>query len=99
MAEEATVTKQDTSQRLSNSEAIQKTRAQLEEMIGRPVETVLGLRRGPEGWVITVQVVELQRIPASTDVLGSYEVEVDADASVVSYRRIKRYYRNRPDEG
>ena len=99
MADEPTVAEDDTSPRLSSREVIQRAREELEELMGRPVEAVLGLRAAAGGWAVTVQVVELRRIPASTDVLGSYEVEVDGDGSVVGYRRIRRYYRNRPDEG
>ena len=84
---------------LSGAEVIQRARQQLEEMMGRPVEAVLGLERDDEGWIVTVQVVELERIPSSTDVLGSYDIEVDGDGVVVGYRRTRRYYRNRADEG
>jgi hypothetical protein len=97
MAEESKTAKSKSP--LSGREVIQRAREQLEEMMGRPVEAVLGMERDAEGWVVTVQVVELQRIPSSTDVLGSYGVDVDGDGVVVGYRRIRRYYRNRADEG
>ncbi len=84
---------------ISGREAIRHARQQLEEMMGRPVEAVLGMTRDDDGWTITVQVVELQRIPNSTDVLGSYDVAVDGDGEVVGYRRTKRYHRSQADEG
>lgn len=98
MADKPGGTKDDTS-RLSGREVIEHARGQLEEMMGRPVEAVLGMQRDGEGWLVTVQVVELQRVPASTDVLGSYEVDVDGGGDVVGYRRTRRYYRNQADEG
>lgn len=79
-------------------ELIQRAREQLEEMMGRPVDAVLGMEPHGEGSVVTVQVVELQRVPASTDVLGSYEITVDGDGDVVAYRRTRRYYRNQAGE-
>ena len=97
MAEESKTAKSKSP--LPGREVTQRAREQLEEMMGRPVEAVLGMVRAAEGWVVTVQVVELQRIPSSTDVLGSYDVDVDVDGVVVGYRRIRRYYRNRADEG
>src|SRR5690348_6092319 len=51
-------------------------REQMRELTGHPVEGVLAVRRSDNGggWEVTVQVVELQRIPSSTDVLGAYEL-------------------------
>jgi hypothetical protein len=98
MAEKESGSKNDKSG-LSGREVIQQAREQLEDMMGRPVEAVLGMEREEDGWMVTVQVVELQRIPNSTDVLGSYAVEVDGDGDVVGYRRTRRYYRSQADEG
>ena len=84
---------------ISGREAIQHAREQLEEMMGRPVEAVLGMERDEDGWMVTVQVVELERIPNSTDVLGSYTVNVDGEGDVVGYRRTKRSYRSQADDG
>ncbi|MDX6658413.1 MAG: hypothetical protein QOH62_3206 [Solirubrobacteraceae bacterium] len=84
---------------ISGREAVARARKELEEIMGRPVETVLGMERDDnDGWVVTVQVVELARIPNSTDVLGAYVVHVDDDGEVVGYRRAKRYHRNQADE-
>ena len=84
---------------ISGREAIRQAREQLEEMMGRPVEAVLGMERDEDGWMVTVQVVELARIPNSTDVLGSYAVSVDDGGDVVGYRRTRRYYRSQADDG
>jgi len=43
-------------------------------------------------------VVELDRIPSSTDVLASYEVGLDGDGRLVDYARTRRYTRSRADE-
>lgn len=83
---------------LSGREAVREAREQLAELIGRPVEQVLGMERDEEGWQVTVQVLELQRIPNSTDVLGCYRVDVDAGGEVVGYRRLRRYHRSQADE-
>jgi hypothetical protein len=84
---------------ISGAEAVQQAREQLEEMMGRPVEAVLGMERDDDGWMVTVQIVELRRVPNSTDVLGIYGVSVDADGNVVGYRRTRRSYRSQADEG
>jgi Gas vesicle synthesis protein GvpO len=85
--------------RLSGREVIARVRHDLPELLGRPVESVLGLERGDDDlWSVTVQVVELSRIPHSTDVLGAYAVQVDNDGEVVGWRRSRRYHRNQADE-
>jgi Gas vesicle synthesis protein GvpO len=51
------------------------------------------------GWVIEVEVVEARRIPSTSDILALYEVLLDADGELLSYRRIRRYPRGRTTEG
>jgi hypothetical protein len=70
---------------------------QLEQLTGREPEGVLGFRRDDEGWLVTVEVVELPRVPSSTDVLATYDVVVDDDGDVREYRRTGRYIRGRAD--
>ncbi len=77
---------------------INGARRDLELLTGRPVDSVTSARRTNDGWRLTLEVVELERIPASTSVLGSYEVTVDADGSIMGYERTRRYYRNQPTE-
>jgi hypothetical protein len=43
---------------------------------------------------VTLEVVELRRIPESTDVLASYEVELDGDGNFLSFERGGRYSRS-----
>jgi hypothetical protein len=85
--------------RLSGREAIDRVRRELPQLLGHPVDAVLGLESDDgKGWSVTVQVVELARIPHSTDVLGVYEVTLDKDGELQSYKRKRRYYRNQADE-
>ena len=67
---------------------------QLEELIGRPVESVLGLERDDDGWGISLEVLELSRIPNTTDILGRYEVRLDGDGQLVEAQRTRRYSRS-----
>lgn len=66
---------------------------ELEELVGCPAEGVTGVRKDGEGWVVTAEVLELERIPETTDVMGSYEVTVDDDGTLTGYRRVRRYLR------
>jgi Gas vesicle synthesis protein GvpO len=86
--------------RISAREAIERVRGELPQLLGHPVDSVLGLQPQDDdnGWSVTVQVVELSRIPHSTDVLGVYEVTLDERGELGSYKRRRRYYRNQADE-
>jgi hypothetical protein len=85
----------------SRARAIDVVRAAVEQagaLTGRDVEGVLGVRRGDDGWTVTLEVVEMRRIPDSTDVLASYDVELDKDGELREYRRTRRYYRSQVEE-
>jgi hypothetical protein len=72
---------------------------QVAMLTGRPIEGVNGLERNDDGWVVTLEVVELRRVPDSTDVLGSYAVTVDEKGELEGYTRTRRYYRSQVEEG
>ena len=76
---------------------IRRALPQLEQLTGRAPEGVLGVRRDDEGWRLTVEVVELPRVPSSTDVLATYDVVLDGDGDVREYHRSGRYIRGRGD--
>ena len=84
---------------MSAIDAVRSAREHLSELLGRPVEGVLGVDRDHGNWVVTAQVVELERIPNTMDVLGEYEAVLDKDGEVVTYRRTQRYRRGQVDEG
>ena len=71
---------------------------QLTEISGVEAESISGLERSEDGWLVRVEVVEVRRIPDATSVMASYQVEVDDDGVLQSYRRAHRYYRNQAGE-
>ena len=82
------------------TEAIVSTaRDQLEQLLEREVESVSGFERSDGRWCVTLEVVEVRRIPESTDVLGSYEVVLDEDRNLVSFGQTRRYRRSQVEEG
>jgi hypothetical protein len=86
---------------LSARDAVVSVRKEFPELLGRPVESVLGVERvdgDDDGWLVTVQVIELERIPRSTDVLGAYAVQLDENGELIGYRRRRRYNRSQADE-
>ena len=80
-------------------EVVRQAREQLEALLGRGPDSVSALERTHDGWLVTVEVVEVSRIPESTDVLASYEVELDEDRNLRRYARTRRYHRSQADQG
>jgi gas vesicle protein GvpO len=78
---------------------VQRARAQLEALLDRKPESVSALERTDDGWLVTLEVVEVSRIPESTDVLASYELELDDDRNLRRYARVRRYNRSQANLG
>jgi hypothetical protein len=74
-------------------------REQLRELHGKEPESVTSLERIGDGWRVTFEVLEVERIPSSTDVLATYVVELDDDAQLLSFERVRRYARAQADRG
>jgi hypothetical protein len=72
---------------------------QLGALVGHPAEGVSAVHRNDDGWVVNIEVMEMRRIPETTDVLATYEVNVDDGGTVVGYRRLHRYTRAQTEEG
>ncbi len=72
--------------------------AQMQDLIGRRVESVTGLERDGDEWTVTLEVLELERIPSTTDVLGRYEVKLDKDGELLGAQRTRRYPRSEAGE-
>jgi hypothetical protein len=75
------------------AELAKAARSQLAALTGRVPESVLGLRQDDDGWKVTVEIVELSRVPTSTDLLGCYVVTLDDDGELLGYERVRRYQR------
>jgi hypothetical protein len=83
--------------RLHAAKAGQAGMEQIIELTGKAPEGVSGVAPTDDGWLVTVEVVEDRRIPSSTDLLATYQIELDPDGELVSYGRTRRYARGRGD--
>jgi hypothetical protein len=77
--------------------AARRAAQQVAEFTGRSPECVVSIDREEGGWEVGVEVVEIQRIPDTQDILAIYEVHVDRDGDLLSYRRTRRYARGELD--
>jgi hypothetical protein len=80
------------------SQVAAKAAGELLELTGKAVEGVTGLEGTDDGWTVQVEVVEMRRIPDTTDVLALYEVSTDKQGSLLGYRRLRRYARGTPGD-
>ena len=79
-------------------DVIGAARDHLRALHGGDAESVSGLERTPNGWAVDLEVVEVKRIPESTDVLATYRVELDGGLDLLSYERTGRYHRAQADD-
>jgi gas vesicle protein GvpO len=68
------------------------------QLTGRTPESVTGLQRSEDGWRVAVDVLELERIPSTTDVLATYEVTLDGQGELQGCSRVHRYLRGSPGD-
>jgi hypothetical protein len=86
--------------RLSGGQLAQRARQELAEITGLEPEGVSSLERSYDGtWRVTVQMLELERVPPTDDVLGSYAVNLDENGKLIGYERVERYTRSQVDSG
>ncbi len=76
------------------SEVARRAKEQLTALTGLDAVTVSGLDKVEAGWSVTVEMLELKKIPDSSDVLGSYQCVVDDEGNLLSYKRTLRYRRS-----
>ena len=77
--------------------AAQRAARFVARLSGRRPESVISIERKGKEWCVGVEVVEVSRIPDTADILAVYEVRLDADGDLISYRRIRRYARGQLD--
>ncbi len=81
---------------LSRAHALTVSRAALAEvahLTGKDAEKVVSLRRDGDVWALEVDVVDLRRVPDTTDILATYQVHLDDQGNVLDLHRIRRYVR------
>jgi Gas vesicle synthesis protein GvpO len=79
-------------------EAAHAARDWLDGLIIHRIEGVCAVRRTEDGWCVAVDVLEVPRIPDTTSLMATYEVELDDAGRPAEYRRVRRYHRGTADD-
>jgi gas vesicle protein GvpO len=88
----------ETTGNITAAAAVRAAVEQFDSLMGRRSETVSGVRALPEGgWSVLLDVVELERVPATTSVMATYRVDVDAAGNLFACERLRRYTRGTTD--
>lgn len=85
--------------RLSAAELSEAAMTTVQELTGYQPEAVTGFEWDGEFWDVTVDVLELARVPNTTDVLGSYIVQIDERGTLRGLKRARRYVRGQAEGG
>ncbi|MDP4013261.1 MAG: gas vesicle protein GvpO [Candidatus Nanopelagicales bacterium] len=67
---------------------VKKAREELGVITGSVVEKVSGLEPTDDGWSMRIELIEVQRVPDTQDLLGMYEVQLDAKGGLKSFERV-----------
>lgn len=78
---------------MTGMEIARRAKEQLAQLTGLSPDTVSSFAKHQDGWHVTVEFVEMKRIPDSTDMLGTYQALLDDESNLLSYQRTKRYLR------
>jgi hypothetical protein len=81
------------------ADLVREARRHVSELTGLPPETVTGLDHVEDRWVVTMELLELARVPNTMDVLGTFEVTLSDDGELLGLRRLGRRRRSGTDEG
>jgi hypothetical protein len=76
------------------AEIAERAKAELARITGLDADHVSAVMNDSDGWHVTVDLIELRRIPAASDVLAAYEAVFAPTGSLLSYRRTRRYFRD-----
>ena len=68
-------------------------KAQLVEITHIKPDTISSIMKDEQGWHIFIEMVELKRIPESTDLLATYETLSDDEGNLINFHRTRRYLR------
>jgi hypothetical protein len=83
---------------MNGAQIARLAKEQLTELTGLRPDTVSSLRYAEGKWHVAVDMIEMKRIPDSSDVLAIYELVLDEAGNLLSYQRTRRYQRGQVEK-
>ncbi|MBI2912300.1 MAG: gas vesicle protein [Chloroflexi bacterium] len=83
---------------LAMTEVAERAKRQLAEVTGFKSVAAVGSYRDAKGWHVSVDMLEMARLPDSTDLLGTYEVDLDEEGNMVRFEKRRAHLRGVPYE-
>ena len=83
---------------LAMTEVAERAKRQLAEVTGFKPVAAVGSYRDAKGWHVSVDMLEMARLPDSTDLLGTYVVELDEEGSMLKFEKKRSRLRGEPYE-
>jgi len=74
---------------MNADEIVKKAQDEFARLSKLAVNSVIGVAKGEEGWVVSLEALERKAIPDTMDVLGLYEVRLDSDGNLLGFARKK----------
>ena len=68
---------------------IQKVTKMMAEVTGLVPVEVTGVAPYSDGWRLHVELLELAKIPSSSDIIAEFEVLVGPDGTLISFQRLR----------
>jgi hypothetical protein len=82
---------------LSAKEMTQAAVEALRDLTDLDPEAAVGLQWDGESWLVTLDVLELRRVPDTTDLMATYVVQLDDDGRLLGYERTRRFQRSQAE--
>ena len=82
---------------LSAQELTEAALSTIADLTSYQPEAVTGLEWDGQSWHASVDVLELERIPNTTDVLATYDVRLDDEGTLLGYKRKRRFIRGQAE--
>ena len=76
----------------------ERAKEQLARVTGFKPVGVVGVSRDNGGWQLSIDMLEMVRVPDSTDLLGTYLVSLDEKGEIVRFQKRGSHLRGEPQE-
>jgi hypothetical protein len=75
---------------------VDKAKKQMAGITGLRTVTISGIDHAQGKWQLHMDLLEMARVPDSTDLIGEYEVNLDEDGSLLRFERKRSRLRGQP---